>query len=572
MKQPKNNIFFTADFETNNSEEAINNNASFVWLWDICDKKQDRYIHYSGHSIDTFINFLANFMPSSRIWFHNLKFDGNFIISYLLQNSFTWLPYEKKMTNGTFKTLISFKKIFYSIKVKINNKIFECVDSSKKITGTVEEIAKSWGLPILKGEIDYTKDRQLGYIPTLEEYAYIHNDTEIIYRVMEYEYQDGLTQMTTASDCLALFKETIGGDKMYRSLFPELTIEEDNYIRRAYRGGFCWVNPKFKGKVLSNIHVFDENSMYPDKMYNKPLPYDKPIFYQGKYKESVVYNLYIQHIKVACNLKDDGIPCILLHSQIFQSEYLVSTKNEMIDLYLTSIDLKLLFDNYEVQDIEYIDGVAFKSNNKLFRKYIEPIYISKCNTKGSEKMLAKLKLNGLYGKFASNPINYIIEPKLNEKGIVTYIVSGSEYSEPEYTALSCFVTAYAREDIIYILKANLPYAVYCDTDSAHLLEGFDPSTIRQDSKKLGYYKLERVLFKAKYLAQKTYYGFEQMENKVVEYKKICGASKEVKSNITFKRFNFGEEFEGKLVPKIVRGGVVLVNTTFTLKERKKGLI
>ena len=63
-----------------------------------------------------------------------------------------------------------------------------------------------------------------------------------------------------------------------------------------------------------------------------------------------------------------------------------------------------------------------------------------------------------------------------------------------------------------------------------------------------------------------------MENKVVEYKKICGASKEVKSNITFKRFNFGEEFEGKLVPKIVRGGVVLVNTTFTLKERKKGLI
>lgn len=560
--------FFTADFETNNSEQNIINRETNVWLWDICMKINNDYQHINGFSISTFFSLISHILPTSRIWFHNLKFDGNFIIHYLLSNNFIWNN-KTKLKNGEFSTLISFKKIFYSIKVRLNNKTFEFVDSSKKINGSIEDIAKAWNLPILKGEIDYMLYRPLDHIATDEEIAYINNDTEIAYRVMEYEYADNLTAITTASDCLSLFKESIGGEKMYRQLYPVLSIDMDNYIRQAYRGGLCWVNKKFQGKVLYDVDVYDENSMYPDKMYRRYLPYGYPEKFEGKYIENPVYNLYIQHIKVACCLKPKGIECILLHNQIFQSEYLVSTNNEIIDLTLTSIDLKLLFDNYEIQHIEYIDGLMFKSSNAMFKKYIEPIYITKSTTKGCEKNLAKLKINGLYGKFAANPINYIIEPKLVD-GIVKYDVVGSEYSEPEYTALSAFVTAYAREDILSVLVPNYDYACYCDTDSAHLLKGYDSSVIQVDDKKLGYYKLERTLSKVKYLAQKTYYGYEHMDNKMIEYKKICGASKEVKEHITFKRFVFGEEFEGKLVPKIVRGGVVLVPTTFTLKDRKKG--
>ena len=40
----------TVDFETNNSNEAIENNSTHVWLWDICELYT--YEHKTGKDIN----------------------------------------------------------------------------------------------------------------------------------------------------------------------------------------------------------------------------------------------------------------------------------------------------------------------------------------------------------------------------------------------------------------------------------------------------------------------------------------------------------------------------------------
>ena len=41
-----------------------------------------------------------------------------------------------------------------------------------------------------------------------------------------------------------------------------------------------------------------------------------------------------------------------------------------------------------------------------------------------------------------------------------------------------------------------------------------------------------------------------------------------KSMVTYENFDYGVEFEGKLMPKRIKGGVVLKETTYQIKEGK----
>ena len=70
-------MLFSADFETITDE-----NDCRVWAWGICD------IPYTfanfGNSIESFFEHLKTLKENSKIYFHNLKFDGSFILNYLL--------------------------------------------------------------------------------------------------------------------------------------------------------------------------------------------------------------------------------------------------------------------------------------------------------------------------------------------------------------------------------------------------------------------------------------------------------------------------------------------------------
>ena len=71
----------------------------------------------------------------------------------------------------------------------------------------------------------------------------------------------------------------------------------------------------------------------------------------------------------------------------------------------------------------------------------------KKNNTGAKRQLAKLLLNNLYGKFATNPKTQIKKPYLADSGEVEYETKTEEDKEPVYTPMGVFITSYARARI-----------------------------------------------------------------------------------------------------------------------------
>ena len=556
-------MFYTFDFETRNNEKNIIEGTS-VWLYDICDPC-DNYSHINGYNITDFFNDVKKLSPCV-MYSHNLKFDGAFIIDYLLKNGYKHTT-EKTLIPFYFSTLITSDGLFYNIKIcfesgnKKRKKICEFRDSSKKIQGSVERIAISYNLPVKKGKIDYTLYRDNNYVATEEEVSYINNDTEIIARVLYDQYMNDMDKMTTAADTFNLYKKSI--NLFYDIFFFFFLLNIDNFIRKSYRGGVVLLNENYIEKTINNkVYVYDINSMYPTQMVYKILPYGIPKYFIGKYKQSENYPLYISHIEVCCKLKDGFPPTLQLKTNRYgKLEYIKDTEGTLIELYLTNIDLSLLLQYYEIYEIKYIDGYKFHASKNLFKQFILPLYEKKCITKGSEKERYKLLLNSLYGKFASNPKHQQKIPYL-ENDIVKYKNGEITYDNPIYTAISSYITAYSREMLYTAILNNFDSFVYCDTDSIHLTK--EAKNIDIDDKKLGAFKLEKIYIKSKYLAQKSYIGLK--ENNSMDIK-LSGCPDNLKQNINFENFNFNETFSGKLLPKTVKGGVVLVPYDFTIKPR-----
>ena len=89
---------YCADFETNTYIDDCH-----VWAWgaaDICENPEDTFEY--GTSLDEFMEHV--FAHPGRYWFHNLKFDGSVITSWLLSHGYEHT--EDRPRAGQFSALI----------------------------------------------------------------------------------------------------------------------------------------------------------------------------------------------------------------------------------------------------------------------------------------------------------------------------------------------------------------------------------------------------------------------------------------------------------------------------------
>ena len=560
-----------ADFECSNSKINIEKEYTRVWLWDIYDHEIRK--HVQGTDIETFFLTLFDY-SSCVIYFHNLKYDGAFIVNYLLKNGFSISDSEE---NFTISTLITDRLIWYTFTVHVNGKRFQFRDSMKKITGSLEKAAKDFELDIKKGVINYNKHRDKGYEPSEKEKEYIKIDTEIMSNILEYYYENGMTGMTNASDAMKAYKRIVT-DTGYKRYFPVIEKELDDFIRRSYKGGFCYLNPKYKDKFLTNIYTYDVKSMYPSVMRDCMLPYGRPVAYVGEYEYDETMPLYIQEIKVDCKLKPNKIPSIQTKSFMsLKLKYLEDTNGKMMSLVLTNLDLERLLDDYEIFEIVYVKGLKFAQTNILFREYVDYYYQKKEESKGAKRQLYKIFLNSLYGKFAMMTERSQAIPKINN---LKNEFDRTEKQEHEaiYTAVASFITANARKKLLDGIYANLDNFIYCDTDSIHLIGEAKNLTI---GKNLGNFDIENGCIKngkhisyitlGKYLGQKCYMLAAKRGQNYYELKKIAGAPDAVKRQIGFHNFKINFTSDPSHFPKFrmknVDGGVLLIPTEFTIKEK-----
>lgn len=177
--------------------------------------------------------------------------------------------------------------------------------------------------------------------------------------------------------------------------------------------------------------------------------------------------------------------------------------------------------------------------------------------------------------------------------VEVYRVPLEPLREPVFTAMSCWITAYAREKTCRSAQANYDRFIYADTDSLKLLGYEEPVGLEVHDTHLGAWKDEGDFTYSKWIRAKTYMvtvkqhtkkrtlkAYAEVMNQAdslevihleddgihyLQTKVTCaGMPDNVKQEVTYDTFCSGSVFDGKLVPHRVRGGVILEDTTFSI--------
>lgn len=640
---------FVGDFETTVYDGQTDTE---VWASALVEMDTEDVMVFG--SIDSTFSFLQAQKENIIVYYHNLKFDGSFILSYLL----TELNYEqaydiideekfivqwrddKHMKNKQVKYQISAMGQWYKIVVKTHNKFIEFRDSVKLLPFKVEEIGKSFKTKHQKLSMEYKGKRYANCYISPEELEYIKNDVLVVKEALEIMFEEGHNKLTIGSCCLAEFKKTIMRVD-YENWFPDLyQIELDealygsptigDYIHRSYHGGWCYV---VLGKECTRKHngiTLDVNSLYPSVMSGQSgnrYPIGKPKFWKGNYipPEAEGDNkFYFVRIKTRFQIKENMLPFIQLKrdarydstemlttSDVYwNGQYYRYTKRPDGTLHdttqiltLTMMDYELLKKHYELFDFEILDGCYFYAMVGLFDEYIEKYKKQKMTSKGAKRQLAKLFLNNLYGKMASNTNSSFKVAFVKEDMSLGFRIVSAHDKKPGYIPIGSAITSYARCFTITAAQLNYhgvdkPGFIYADTDSIHCdLPVEEIVGVTLHDTEFCCWKPEASWDEAIFTRQKTYIEHVVAENlepiKQPYYNIKCAGMPEkckqlfnvsldgfvegmenefteeelefVKEKRELEDFDIGLKVPGKLLPKRIKGGIILVESPYELR-------
>lgn len=207
---------FVGDFETTVYE---NQEYTEVWASAVVEIGTENVLIF--HSINDTYTYLSSIEENVMIYYHNLKFDGVFWLSYLLNNGFKQAydvisqdPFivewkrENNMPNKSFKYAISHLGQFYNIVIKEDNHIIEIRDSLKLLPFSVKRIGESFKTKHKKLDMEYEGFRYAGCEITDKEREYIANDVLVVAEALKIMFEEGHDKLTIGACCLDEFKRT----------------------------------------------------------------------------------------------------------------------------------------------------------------------------------------------------------------------------------------------------------------------------------------------------------------------------------------------------------------------------
>lgn len=601
-------LIIYADFETIVNDDTRSQKVTDVWSaafitsWDTNEASNVIVLT----SLQQFMKMLNNLTIDSIVYFHNLKFDGSFILTYL-ERSPKWTDdttgdlrdlFPAKIKPYHFRYMISSMNQWYSITLKNkSNHLIEIRDSLKLAPQSLEKLGKAFKTKHQKLEMKYTGEHKPNGVIKPEELKYIQNDVLVLKEVMEALTKNDVTGLTIGSACIHRFHEDFT-KKEWDELFPDLTqielpcgVTAYNWIRKSYHGGFCYVAPQYQGKELNFVSHCDANSHYPSMMHSQSgnyYPIGKPHYISDTIEFNEIEHVptskkyYFVHFTCSFDIKPKKIPMIQIkHNIHFRgTEWLTSSNNQEVEITMTCTDYLQFLDSYNISNYNFIDCVWFETKIGLFDKYIDYWYKIKENATGAIRQIAKLYLNNLYGKFATSPnSNYKIAKYVEGEGLKYQIVDDNS-KKTLSIAIGSAITSYARHKTEMIAQDNFDNFVYADTDSCVMtVPENEIKGLPVHPTKLCYWKVESNSDRAKFLRQKTYMEHVIAEDgKAVEKPYInlkCvgltadAGNKWVESfngdlDGLFSAFKPGLEIGGNLKSVNIDGGVLLREGEFNL--------
>lgn len=535
--------FMTMDIETRNINGILS-----AYLVSIYDGQNLTNFYLSDFKDEN--EFLENAVLSImkrkydgyRVYLHNFSnFDGIFLMKILNKLSDNIIP----LINDNKFIEIKFKYGKYSLKFRDSLLL---LPSSLDKLATEFKVENKGTFPILIwnnpdidlnyiGEVppidsfvNLDKDKYNEYCKyfegkkwnlKLEAIKYCNQDVVTLYQIIDKfaniifdEIRLDISKYPTISSLsLAIFRCRFLKDNYN---IPIITGQMYNDISLSYTGGNVDVFKPYG----ENIFHYDVNSLYPYIMKEFPMPSGTPVYFEGditKYDKDA-FGFFEAKIEAP---KDLYVPLLQKRLKYNNSYKTVSPVGTWKGFYLSEELIKAKELNYK---IEVIRGYVFKKEY-IFKDFVDYFYNLKVNNPKNSAYyaIAKLILNGLYGRFGMSPYkenhiiinnsdsykiynNFTVTNVINfdNKELISYLDFEDYEKESNFNIsipIASAVTSLARL-FMYKFKTMKSNIYYTDTDSVALDSKLDDYFIGSE---LGKFKLEYISKKAIFLAPKVYY-------------------------------------------------------------------
>lgn len=613
------NHMWVADFETCDSDELSKYTVDGqhimkqrVWLAGLKNLQTKTTQVFTD--IDSFmVEVLSRGNNQNKeIAIHNLKFDGSYIVPWLLNNGYN--STNERPQAKEFGVLVTDRNDWYSITIQVTKRRKVTFwDTAKLFPMKLEYMSEVYYTPTQKLIEDsefYERKRELDHTPTDEELSYLENDLQVMVETLEKHIERyGLRfKKTQAGQAWYDFTQ---GFKAWKLRFPALDNEQDEFIRPAYWGGVSYVPEQYAGKDVYNIGVMDINSSYPDKAANYKMPYGSPLF-KTKNGHPDMSKFWIGDLHVRFKLKPHKIPCIPskaitegLPIGVLNVDKWLRKSYGVMRITMSSIDYVTAQMSYDFEVIRWNEVVHYKQRvHPEIREFVNRNDHIKTTAKAdavklpdsdprkfsllADSQRAKINNNSFYGKFGEEVIKEGKTPYKMDDGDVEWLVDKVQEltdGKRKYLPVAIAITAYGRQQLVELGNALGKYFLYSDTDSVHyLFDGgqeiiddlVENGKLDLHPTKLGAWDVEGFYERGRFLRPKAYMEDDEVTLAGLPADPHTGQFSKERSAITWENFHLGyvvpKEETNKLRSLRTETGIKLLPTDFSIKDHENNFI
>ena len=475
----------------NERKEMIPRSCMYIWMFSINDTV---YYGRTWEELKEFLTMIDNYNPLKKIIFiHNLAFEFQYLYSnFKMENVFA-------------------RKAHKVIKCEFASFNFECRCSFMMSNTKLDNLTKVYNLPVKKlvGNLDYSLIRHSKTPLTDKELTYCENDCLVLYHYIlfelsQYEYVNKIP-LTSTGHVRNELKDLVSKDYKYKA-YVRKSISTDphiyNLLLMSFQGGFThssWVNTN---EIINNVDSWDECSAYPYVMTTHKFPGTefkkcRLTRFEDMYK-NFAYLLHIRFTNVRTKFYNNFISsskCMHLRGASYDNGRLISA--ESFEMVITDVDFRIYMMSYDFE-YEIIESyfslykyLPIQLINFTLDKYVNKTQYKGVEGKEIEYNLEKQKFNAIYGMTVTSVIKDNVKFENNiwtEEEMTNEEIEEKLKSEKKKAFLSfsygCWVTAYARYNLLINIMKLDDYMIYSDTDSLKLMEGYDKNILYNYNKRV----------------------------------------------------------------------------------------
>lgn len=508
--------FLCFDIETTH-ENIDGCDVIYTWHWSVMDSD---YKYQTCKGWADFYDYIYSYYQSHSdkgenrliIYVHNLAYEMEAIIRNLAGHDFT---------SGFY--MDTHEPLYF-----ILDDVLEFRCSYKLTNKSLAACGKDVGLPKL--EMNYQDVVKPNECLPSEKEAYTYRDVEImVAKIKQLEEQEGKPfykfPFTNTGFLRDELREVMSHDYKWRKMFHNTRLDYDSYVmcRNAFAGGYTHANFIYVGQTQENVDSFDFGSAYPFAIATEKFPCSplKPLkganIYDLKRLMSTDNYLFICTITMK-DIKAKGTMTYLSLSRCEISDDAVIDNGRvykcgMVQTTCTSLDLAIIVRMYKIKSIR-VDSCYYCRADYLPTGIVSTMfkyYKAKQSLKGVKGeelnyMKAKNRVNSFYGMFVQDPIHDVITLDNTTWKCTTTAITNREEIEAQLDKfyksyrsflpyqIGIFIPAYTRYHLLHDIVSKIDRnVIYCDTDSAKVLQCNEIMDVVREYNEFARYKIKLAI-------------------------------------------------------------------------------